>query len=801
MYNKKMIAMMLTLSMLAASLAGCAGDDDDDDVVEVSGCMDETANNYNADATTNDDSCTYDAVVTTHKIGLLNPITGPIAQYAPPFTYAAQQAISDLNAIDTSVQFELVEADSGCSADLAATSAQTLVDAGVVGVAGAACSGASTAANAVLNAAGVVQVSYASTSPALTGTDGFWRVVPSDEIQGPAMKDMMDAAGATNPAVLHMTNDYGSGLATAFENAWGTDNICKTIGYEETTTDFTTQIQAVADNSCSSVVMVSYAADGAAILEQMAGAGVSLPVFGADGIADAAFLTSFSAPAATNGVQATRPLGGTSTGDFNDRCAANTDSCAGGIYTSETYDAVMMIGKAAAMEAGANMSTHLNMVGTNYAGATGELTFDANGDVPGFGYELCQFDAISSTDVFFSCRNTWALTDPLDYTSGAISAATFTGTTVKIGFLNPSTGPIAQYAPGFYAASQIALNVGNIAGWGSGLQFEVVYADSGCSEQTAVTAAQTLLDAGVVGVVGAACSGASIGANSVLSGAGIPMISYASTSPALSNSSNYPHFFRVVPSDELQGPAIKDTMNNRDSSLTSPALLYMTNDYGSGLAGAFETAWGTENLCTKIGYDPETTTDFTSAVQSVIDNGCDSAVLISYAADGANIVEQMNASGAAIPIFGGDGVAAEGLCAEMADPSLCAGIVATKPNTGAMNERMGAFALLCGASEACSNGTIYTSEAFDAMIIMMYAYFAGATSAGTPMSQLISLTGQGFVGATGIHTFDSNGDVPGYGFCIGDFTYADGAASYDCTQSWALTDPLDYTSGVVTTNA
>ena len=87
------------------------------------------------------------------------------------------------------------------------------------------------------------------------------------------------------------------------------------------------------------------------------------------------------------------------------------------------------------------------------------------------------------------------------------------------------------------------------------------------------------------------------------------------------------------------------------------------------------------------------------------------------------------------------------------------------------------------------------------MIIMMYAYFAGATAPGTPMSQLISLTGQGFVGATGIHTFDSNGDVPGSGFCIGDFTYADGAASYDCTQSWALADPLDYTSGVVTTNA
>ena len=57
-----MIAMMLTLSMLAASLAGCAGGDDDEEPepVEVLGCTDATANNYNADATADDDSCTYD---------------------------------------------------------------------------------------------------------------------------------------------------------------------------------------------------------------------------------------------------------------------------------------------------------------------------------------------------------------------------------------------------------------------------------------------------------------------------------------------------------------------------------------------------------------------------------------------------------------------------------------------------------------------------------------------------------------------------------------------------------------------
>ncbi|MED5452651.1 MAG: ABC transporter substrate-binding protein, partial [Candidatus Thermoplasmatota archaeon] len=61
MENKKIIAMMLTLSMLAAAFAGClGGDDEDPEPVAVMGCMDATANNYNADATEDDGSCTYD---------------------------------------------------------------------------------------------------------------------------------------------------------------------------------------------------------------------------------------------------------------------------------------------------------------------------------------------------------------------------------------------------------------------------------------------------------------------------------------------------------------------------------------------------------------------------------------------------------------------------------------------------------------------------------------------------------------------------------------------------------------------
>ena len=681
--------------------------------------------------------------------------------------------------------FELVEADSGCSGDVASGAAQSLVDAGVVGVAGAACSGASMAANAVLNAAGVVQVSYASTNPGLSDASaypGFWRVVPSDAIQGPAMSDMVGAAGATYPALIHMTNDYGSGLADAFADAWGgADFLCTQIGYEDTQTDFAAEVQAIADAGCDSIVMVSYSTDGAAILETAAVLGVSLPTFGADGIADAAFLEDFSVPAIANGVMATKPRAGSSAGDFVDDCSMD-ETCAGGIYTAETYDAVMMIGQAAMMENGANMASHLNMLGVDYNGASGAHTFLSNGDVAGAGYDICSFDALSSTDIYFTCMEWWSAIDGIQDTP-------FAGMTVSIGFLNPMTGPIAVYAPGFGVAANVALGMMNIAGWNSGLQFEMVMVDSGCSGDVAAAGAQTLLDAGVVGVVGAACSGATMAANAVLGAAGIPMISYASTNPGLSDATAYPHFFRVVPSDAIQGPALADVVTADGGS--DVALLYMTNDYGSGLADSFAAAWADagNTLCASIGYE-DTTTDFTSQVQSVIDNSCGSVMLISYAADGAAIVEELAAQSFSGQIFGGDGIAEEGLCASMADPSMCEGIVATKPAAPEPNERSMAFAAICASIPDCAGG-IYTAEAFDAMIIMGYSVFAQLSSPGATLSQMIGAVGQGFVGASGVHSFLANGDVPGSGYCVGTFVVVGGVPDFECSRSWTLSGGVE----------
>ena len=735
---------------------------------------------------------TADAV--TIKLGFLNDATGPISQFAAPFTFAWGAAEADLNAMGDDYVFEVIEADSGCNGETATAAAQTLADAGVVAVAGAACSGASMGANAVLSAAGIPMISYASTSPALsdaTAYPHFYRIVPSDALQGEAVADMIMASGAMNTAIVHMTNDYGAGLADSVATNLGSDNVCTQLGYDqETTTDFQSAVQAVMEAGCDSVFLGSYSADGADIVETMAVMGAAIPIFSADGMAGEASLNDYTNPAVANGIQVTKPAAASaSTTTFTDACAADS-VCSGGIYQSEAYDAVMMLGHAAMMEDGANMGMHVPMVGSGdgYDGETGTHVFLENGDVGGSGYDVCTFHHVPTYGDYFNCDKMWSVT------SDGVVDAPWMGTTVKIGFLNDATGPIAVYADGFVAASQIALGLVNTVGFSSGVQFEIVYADSGCNGETGTSAAQSLLDAGVWGVVGAACSGASMGANSVLSAAGVPQISYASTSPALSDATAYPGFFRVVPSDAEQGQAMAAVATA--DGMDNIAVVHMTNDYGAGLADAFVSNMDASHICTQLGY-AEDATDFASAVEAVSNAGCTSVFLVSYATDGAMILEEMATQGVNIPVYGGDGIAEEGLAAGMADASIVDGVIASKPSAGgSMSEVQMVFAALCGAHPDCAGG-IYTAEAFDAITMMALSAFTYLTTPGLDAGMAVMAVGQGWDGASGTLSFMANGDVPSSGFCIGEFSHdsADGSVSYDCVRQW------DIINGITTNSA
>ncbi len=757
--NSKFLTLMICLLMGTTALAGCLGGDDET----------ETENN-------------------TIKIGLLSPSTGPIAVYAAGFEDAAAVAIADLNTAHPDSVFELVVADSGCDGTVAATAAQTLIDSGVIGIAGAACSGATLGAIAVAKEAGVPMVSYASTSPAVTLADDgglLFRVVPSDAQQSVALAQVLMVMGATmndGVGVLYMTNDYGSGLADNFEVAMGGD-LCAKTGYDPTDFDASTLATAVAD--CDAVILMSYATDGAAIIEELATQEFEGDIFGGDGIADANFGNEFSDTDALDGVVATQPRPGVDSA-VKTAFTTNYEAAGGdaaGIYTHETYDAVTIIGMAALADS-TDMAASIAAVGVNFDGASGSHTFDANGDVLGTGYNVCLFT--TEETVSFDCLVTWTAADGL----AVDTTVPFDGPTIKIGLLTPATGPIAVYSAGFEAATTMMINALNLA-WVGEVNFELVVADSGCDGTVAATAAQTLIDSGVVGIVGAACSGASLGAIAVAKEAGIPMISYASTSPALTDADDNGMLFRVVPSDAQQSIALADVVTASGANSSTTAVLYMTNDYGAGLADNFNSSMGGE-LCAMVGYDP---TDFDASTLATAVADCDSVVLMSYATDGAAIVEELATQGYTGSMFGADGIADAAFIAEFSDNSTLNGLVATKPNAG--EAPMAALFDALWAMNGGPEGAIYTHEAADAtMIIAMAAATtmmmqAEGNANFTIVDGINMMTAyEPFEGASGMHVFDANGDVLGSGYEVCSFDDEAGVTVFSCSATWTQEDGL-----------
>ena len=149
---------------------------------------------------------------------------------------------------------------------------------------------------------------------------------------------------------------------------------------------------------------------------------------------------------------ATRPRQGEDSNvksDFESAYAA-AGGADGAIYTHETYDAIKFVAAAIASDPDGDLIAALNATGQAYVGASGTHTFDSVGDVLGTGYSICSF-AVAGANVSFGCPQIWTAD------AGIEDDSSITVRTFKIGLLSPETGPIAQFAPGFADAADIAV--------------------------------------------------------------------------------------------------------------------------------------------------------------------------------------------------------------------------------------------------------------------------------------------------------------------------------------------------------
>lgn len=223
-------------------------------------------------------------------------------------------------------------------------------------------------------------------------------------------------------------------------------------------------------------------------------------------------------------------------------------------------------------------------------------------------------------------------------TAGAASADA-----VKLGVILGFTGPIESLTPAMAAGAEMAMKeVSDSGALLGGKTVEPVRADSTCVDAAAATsAAERLITSdGVSGIVGADCSGVTgaILANVALAN-GMVMISPSATSPALSDAEDNGLFFRTAPSDARQGAVMSDVIMDR--GFKSVALTYTNNDYGKGLADAFQSAFEAKGGTVTISASHEDgKADYTAEVGALASAGGDVLVVAGYLDQGGKGIVQ-----------------------------------------------------------------------------------------------------------------------------------------------------------------
>src|SRR5215471_12870624 len=228
-------------------------------------------------------------------IAVVGPITGSNAALGEQMKQGAQMAVKDINAKGGVLgkKLDLILADDACDPKQAVAAANDVVGKKVVFVAGHYCSSSSIPASAVYNEAGVLQMTPASTNPALTddaakkGWNNVFRSCGRDDVQGGvAGKYLADRFKGKNVAIVHDKTAYGKGVADETKKAMNAAGLKETM-YEAITQgdkDFTALISKMKQANIDAIYFGGYQTEGGLIVRQMRDQGLKAQFIGADAL-------------------------------------------------------------------------------------------------------------------------------------------------------------------------------------------------------------------------------------------------------------------------------------------------------------------------------------------------------------------------------------------------------------------------------------------------------------------------------------------------------------------------------------
>ncbi len=296
---------------------------------------------------------------------------------------------------------------------------------------------------------------------------------------------------------------------------------------------------------------------------------------------------------------------------------------------------------------------------------------------------------------------------------------------IKLGVFLGFTGPIESLVVNMSAGAEHAIaEVSESGKLLDGTTVMPVRADTTCVDAAAATAAieRLITSDKVAGVIGGDCSGVTTAAlTNVALPNGMVMVSPSATSPALSTVEDNGLFFRTAPSDARQGVVMTDVI--MDKGYKEVALTYTNNDYGKGLADAFQTAFEAAGGSVTISAAHEDgKADYSAEVGALASAGGEVLVVAGYLDQGGKGIIQSSLDTGAFETFVlPDGMVGDALPAAIgSDLNGSFGQVPGTDSPGA--------AQLAELAEGYDATSPFAAESYDAAALIMLAMQAAGST-------------------------------------------------------------------------
>jgi branched-chain amino acid transport system substrate-binding protein len=241
----------------------------------------------------------------------------------------------------------------------------------------------------IANRAGRVLLSPVSSAAQISQAgDYIFRSVPSDGAQAADLAKWVIKSGFKRIALMYVNQSWGVGLKDGFVAQYQAlgGSIVTTESTDQGEVDFRTQLVRMRAGQPQAFVTIVYAREGGLVLRQARELGIKEQFFGADPWTKKEFIDS--AGSAGNGVLFTTPAvySGPAYDVFAKRYRARYHA-EPGIYEAHGYDCMMLLARSIQKAGSSPAAIRDTLAATrNYMGATGNTTFDKNGDVTTKGF-------------------------------------------------------------------------------------------------------------------------------------------------------------------------------------------------------------------------------------------------------------------------------------------------------------------------------------------------------------------------------------------------------------------------------